>query len=103
MARLTIQDVARKAGVSPATVDRVLNARLPVKPETARRVAEAAQTLGYHAAGLIAQRRDRDVPLLRLGFLLLKGSRFYLQLAQLIAEAAAARRDYRITVLVEHV
>ncbi|GLS19484.1 LacI family transcriptional regulator [Labrys miyagiensis] len=103
MPRPTIQDVAREAGVSPATVDRVLNARLPVKPETAKRVAEAASALGYHAAGLIAQRLDRDVPLLRLGFLLLKGSRFYRQLAQLITETAAAARDYRITVLIEHV
>lgn len=103
MARPTIQDVAREAGVSPATVDRVLNARLPVRPETARRVAEAANALGYYAAGLIEQRLDRDTPLLRLGFLLLKAdSHFYRHLAQFIAEAAAATPGYRISPIIEH-
>jgi len=103
MPRPTIQDVAREAGVSPATVDRVLNARLPVRAETAKRVAEAANALGYYAAGLIAQRLDRDTPLLRLGFLLLRGdSRFYRHLAQFISEAAASARDYRISATIEH-
>jgi LacI family transcriptional regulator len=103
MPRPTIQDVAREAAVSVATVDRVLNARLPVRPETARRVAEAANALGYHAAGLIERRLDRDIPLLRLGFLLLKGSPFYRQLAQLITEAAASARDCRVMAIIEHV
>ena len=103
MARPTIQDVAREAGVSPATVDRVLNGRLPVRPETARRVAEAAKALGYYAAGLIQQRLDRDTPHLRLGFLLLKSeSPFYSLLAQSIAEAAASAPGYRISAIIEH-
>ncbi|TIT47241.1 MAG: LacI family transcriptional regulator, partial [Mesorhizobium sp.] len=33
--RVTIADLAREAGVSVATVDRVLNVRLPVREETA--------------------------------------------------------------------
>ena len=103
MARPTLQDVAREAGVSPATVDRVLNGRLPVRPETARRVAEAARALGYYAAGLIQQRLDRDTPHLRLGFLLLKsGSPFYGLLAQAIVEAAAAMPGFRISPVIEH-
>ncbi|TIU74187.1 MAG: LacI family DNA-binding transcriptional regulator, partial [Mesorhizobium sp.] len=36
--RPTITDLARTSGVSVATVDRVLNNRLPVREETARRV-----------------------------------------------------------------
>ena len=44
--RPTVSDVAKKAGVSVATVDRVLNRRAPVKGETARRVLDAAQALG---------------------------------------------------------
>ena len=55
-------DVAREAGVSTATVDRVLNARLPVRDETARRVFEAARAVGYHAAALIGQRIQSDLP-----------------------------------------
>ena len=41
MAKVTIQDVARVAGVSVATVDRVLNRRLPVREDTALRVVAA--------------------------------------------------------------
>lgn len=103
MARPTIQDVAREAGVSPATVDRVLNGRLPVRAETAQRVAEAAKALGYHAAGLIQQRLDRDTPHLRLGFLLLKSqSPFYSLLAAAIADAAATTPGFRISAVIEH-
>ena len=48
--RLTITDVARAAGVSTATVDRVLNDRSGVHARTRRRVMSAAQTLGYLSA-----------------------------------------------------
>jgi LacI family transcriptional regulator len=42
----TIYDVAALAGVSPATVSRVLNGR-PVSPDKERLVADAARTLSY--------------------------------------------------------
>lgn len=42
----TLADVAARAGVGPATVDRVLNERGNVSPDTARRVIEAARALG---------------------------------------------------------
>ena len=38
MARSTIEDVARQAGVSVATVDRVLNGRAAISPEMALRL-----------------------------------------------------------------
>jgi LacI family transcriptional regulator len=46
---VTLRDVARVAGVHPATVSRALNeeTRALVNKETARRVLEAAETLGY--------------------------------------------------------
>ena len=53
--RKTISDVAKKAGVSVATVDRVLNGRQPVRKETTALVYAAAQDLGYHGVGLIKQ------------------------------------------------
>ena len=46
MRRPTIADLAQAAGVSVATVDRVLNGRLPVRSETARKVSEAAERIG---------------------------------------------------------
>jgi LacI family transcriptional regulator len=49
MPKPTIQDVARAAGVHPATVSRALNPALVgrVTPATTRRVEEAAARLGY--------------------------------------------------------
>ena len=43
----TIKDVAEKAGVSTATVSRVVNDSRSVHPETRRKVDEAASELGY--------------------------------------------------------
>lgn len=49
MPKPTIQDVARAAGVHPATVSRALNPNLPgrVAAETTRRIEDAAAQLGY--------------------------------------------------------
>jgi LacI family transcriptional regulator len=71
VSRPTIADLARAAGVSVATVDRVLNRRLPVRGDTAQRVVLAAETIGYHATGLL-RRRLTEVPVRRFGFLLQK-------------------------------
>ncbi len=43
----TIRDVAQKAGVSPATVSKVLNNRPGISEKTRARVLEAARELGY--------------------------------------------------------
>jgi DNA-binding LacI/PurR family transcriptional regulator len=44
---ITIRDVARRAGVSTATVSYVLNDSRPVGAETRQRVLQAAEELGY--------------------------------------------------------
>lgn len=44
---VTLQDVAQEAGVSIKTVSRVINRENFVKPETAARVLEVAEKLGY--------------------------------------------------------
>lgn len=44
---VTIYDVAARAGVSEATVSRVLNRQTSVRPATAQRVLDAAAELGY--------------------------------------------------------
>lgn len=55
----TIKDVARAAGVSIATVSRVLNDSSAVRPSTAQKVTEAMDALGYPrdlpAAGRVNQ------------------------------------------------
>jgi LacI family transcriptional regulator len=47
----SIKDVASLAGVSQSTVSNVFVGRVTVRPETKRRVMEAASNLGYHPNG----------------------------------------------------
>lgn len=60
MNKPTVHDIAKEAGVSLATVDRVLNARPGVREKTVRRVQDAVTKLGYvrdiYAANLARQR-----------------------------------------------
>src|SRR5512140_1548564 len=63
----TIADVAHRAGVSIATVSRVLNGTTPVIPETAERIRAAIQDLHYvprTAARILASRRTNTIGLL---------------------------------------
>ena len=65
--RPSIADVAQKAGVSIATVSRVLNGKSPVLEATAQRVREAVAELAYvpHAAArTLASRRTFTLGLL---------------------------------------
>ena len=89
--RATIHDVAREAGVSSATVDRVLNGRERVREETARKVYEAARLIGYHAAPLIGQRVQADLPRLRLGLVLHKERQAFYQAFKAEAERAVTQ------------
>ncbi|MEX0164837.1 LacI family DNA-binding transcriptional regulator [Pseudomonas brassicacearum] len=101
MLRPTMADVAREAGVSLSTVDRVLNLRADVRADTAQRIAAAAARLGFHAKGVIEQRVLNDRPTLRLGFLLQKsGVPFYQGLAHALSNAAATCTRARIRVVI---
>ncbi len=63
MARPTVHDIAREAGVSLATVDRVLNARPRVREQSVKLVQAAVEKLGYvrdvSAANLAKRRQYR--------------------------------------------
>ena len=83
--RPTIADLAKEAGVSVATVDRVLNRRLPVRGDTAQLVVQAAEAIGYHATGLL-KRRLTEVPARKFGFLLQKRDAFYQVLGRALAD-----------------
>lgn len=87
--RPTITDLAKAAGVSVATVDRVLNGRHKVREETARRVYDAAKAIGYHAVSLLRQRVFEDLPQYRLGFILQKPNQYFYQSMTKEIEAAA--------------
>ena len=61
--RAKLSDVARLAGVSPATASRALNGLETVDPDLARRVHEASRKLGYRRNSLARglRRRANDV------------------------------------------
>ena len=48
--KITIKDVAKKAGVSPGTVTRALNGYIDIKEETKLRILNVVQELGYVAS-----------------------------------------------------
>jgi LacI family transcriptional regulator len=61
MARPTVHDIAREAGVSLATVDRVLNGRPRVRESSIRLVQDAVAKLGYVrdvSAANLAKRKE---------------------------------------------
>lgn len=64
---VTIKEVAREAGVSVATISRVLNGKGPVREATSRRVLETAQALRYSPHGVarsLSTRRTNTIGLL---------------------------------------
>lgn len=76
MSKITLNAIARAAGVGVATVDRVLNRRAPVRAATEQKVLEAAQRLGYQlgpVAPIIGSTQPARVTL-RMGFVLLSQS-----------------------------
>src|ERR1700712_3285301 len=102
MRRPTITDLAKASGVSVATVDRVLNGRHRVREETARRVYDAAQSIGYHAVGLLRQRVFEDLPQYRFGIVLQKPNQsFYQAFARELEVAALAVTSARIDIRIE--
>ena len=104
MSRPTISDLAKAAGVSVATVDRVLNGRHRVREETARRVYDAASAIGYHAMGLLRQRVFEDLPQYRLGFSFQRPNQaFYQNFAREIEAACQACTTARIVPQIEFI
>ena len=100
---LTLKDIAREAGVSVATLDRVLHGRAGVREETARRVREAIDRHGFRpsaAAAELARGRSRT-----FAFVMPNGSNVFMDmiLAQ-VAEMSgwlAARRACAETIMTD--
>ncbi|MEO1537974.1 MAG: LacI family DNA-binding transcriptional regulator [Pseudomonadota bacterium] len=92
----TVNDIARVAGVSLATVDRVLNARPGVRSQTIEKVNRAIAELGYvrdTAAANLARKR-----LYRLCFIVPESTNeFMIALSSAIAEQGAKLVHQRTT------
>ncbi len=91
-----MHDVARTAGVSLATVDRVLNGRPGVRPETAEKVETAIKALDFRrdlSASLLARARD-----LHVTFLIPDGGNAFMEsLVAAVGRRMRATRNERLT------
>lgn len=88
-------DVARAAGVSAQTVSRVISGQSTVRPETARRVLNAVEAVGYRlhgAAASLASGRTRT-----LGVILVSSARYSTSAILLGVEDVAAELGYTVT------
>ncbi len=101
--RPTLLDLADAAGVSVATVDRVLNARHRVREGTAEGVLAAAERIGFHATPLLKRRLRAEAPLRTFGFLLQKPDAFYRQLGSDLEAATSRLANCRGRAVVEYV
>ncbi|MER8523937.1 LacI family DNA-binding transcriptional regulator [Mesorhizobium sp. M0644] len=104
MTRPTIRDLAIAAGVSTATVNRILNGTVSVRPKTIQRVQSAAAEIGFYGIGAIDNRARQLSPQYRLGFLLQQSTRDLYQLfGKKIVAACRDRRDEVIEPVIDFV
>src|SRR5690606_36739132 len=88
-------DVARVAGVSAQTVSRVMSGQSNVRPDTARKVLNAVEELGYRvhaAAASLASGRTRI-----LGVIVLSTNRYSTAALGVGIERVAAENNYTVT------
>lgn len=97
MGKITILDVAQSAGVSVATVDRVLNRRSGVRKVTVERVESAIRQLNYQPDRLAARlARSRDY---RFCFVLPTGNNvFMVTLGEEVRAAAERMAPERVVI-----
>ena len=92
---VTITQIAEAAGVSTATVDRVLNSRPGVNPVTVQRVRDAMKELG---GALPMRGRPRSTESYRFAFVLPSTRRGFFDLVdRVVAQAAGDFRHQHIT------
>lgn len=90
----TIKDVAKYAGVSVATVSRVLNKKEPLTEKTIKKVEDAIEALGYYPnmyARTLVGGKNNILGVILSSF----NNPFFAELAQEL-EAAAKAREYNI-------
>lgn len=98
-----IKDIAELAGVSRGTVDRVLNNRSGVSPQTADKIREIARALDYrpNKAGLaLAAQKKKN----KIGVVLFsKNNPFFDEVSEGVQQKARELTDYGVTTLTKRV
>ena len=102
MAKITIQDVAKTAGVSVATIDRVLNHRPGVKSRTVEKVEQAIRDLNYQPDRIAARlARGREY---RFCFVLPNtAGEFMRRIAEEVELAATRMAGERVSIIAKRV
>lgn len=96
----TIKEIASMAGVSRGTVDRVLNHRGSVNPQTEQKILEIVQALDYkpNKAGIVLAARKKN---LKIGVVLLGlGTAFYDDILTGIQAKSEELSHYNCSVLI---
>lgn len=100
----TIKQIANLAGVSRGTVDRVLNNRGIVNPETAAKIREIAATMQY-SPNKVAKTLAIKKKKLLFGYILFSGTRsnpFFDDVVTGIKAKARELEEYGVTVLIRY-
>ena len=99
----TIKEISQLAGVSRGTVDRVLNNRGSVKPETAERIRQIAKALNYTpniAGKTLAVKKKR----LKFGFILFNSETnpFFCDVISGISDRIEAFKEYGVEIKIRY-
>lgn len=104
MSRPTIRDLAQAAGVSVATVNRVIARSGQVRPSTVQQVLQAAQAIGFHGAAAIGQGAVASRSRHRLGVIIQSPhGHFSRALIDGLERSAAASREHDVRLRIEEV
>lgn len=98
MNRPTVANLAKAAGLSVSTVNRLLHGSGTVRQETVERIVDAAEEIGFYGLGALRERRRRNLPHRRLGFLMQQSHR---PLYQLWAESIGTAAGLCVDAVVE--
>lgn len=102
--RVTITDLAKAAGVSVSTVDRIINKRGPVQRVTAEHVLAVAQKVGFTGVPSLRHRLSEDAPVRTFGFLLNRRERaLYGSFSKALVDSALALTNVRAKTIVRHI
>lgn len=98
MKRPTIADLAKAAGLSVSTVNRLLHGTGTVRQETVDRILDTADEIGFYGLGTIRERKKAGLPHRKLGFLLQQSHRqWYKMIEEEICVATTRRKDVVVT------
>lgn len=104
MGRPTIRDLAQAAGVSIATVNRVIGESGKVRTATMERVLDAAREIGFYGVGALQSRVAAARPRYQLGVIIqTPHSHFSEVLEQCLKTAARETEDGDVRLRLEHV